>query len=56
MKIFLVNTRRTGEYYLPGGGIEVGERIEWALKREVKEETGIEFLCSRENGRSNNQA
>lgn len=30
-----------GGYTLPGGGLELGETIEEALIREVKEETGI---------------
>ncbi|PIR62417.1 MAG: NUDIX hydrolase [Candidatus Pacebacteria bacterium CG10_big_fil_rev_8_21_14_0_10_42_12] len=30
-------------YNFPGGGIELGENTEDALKREVKEETGIEI-------------
>lgn len=41
--ILLVSTRHTGKYHLPGGGIEPGERMEEALKREVREETGIEI-------------
>jgi 8-oxo-dGTP pyrophosphatase MutT (NUDIX family) len=41
-KLLLVKMRATGKYHLPGGGIEVGERIEAALKREIREETGIE--------------
>jgi 8-oxo-dGTP pyrophosphatase MutT (NUDIX family) len=41
-KVLLIRSRHGGRYYLPGGGIEVGERIEDALKREVREETGIE--------------
>ncbi|MBN2256857.1 MAG: NUDIX domain-containing protein [Anaerolineaceae bacterium] len=42
-KVLLVNTSHTGTYSLPGGGIEPGERIEDALRREVREETGIEI-------------
>ncbi len=41
-KALLLNTVHTGTYSLPGGGIEIGESIENALKRELKEETGIE--------------
>ncbi len=39
----LLNTTHTGTYSLPGGGIEIGEAIEDALKREVREETGLEI-------------
>lgn len=42
-KVLLLNTVHTGTYSLPGGGIEIGETIETALKREVLEETGIEI-------------
>jgi len=31
----------TGKYHLPGGGINIGERMEETLKRETREETGI---------------
>ncbi len=42
-----------GSFTVPGGHIELGERIEDALKREIKEETGlnifeIEFICVQE--------
>jgi 8-oxo-dGTP pyrophosphatase MutT (NUDIX family) len=41
-KVLLVKTRSTGNYDFPGGGIDIGEPIEIALKREVWEEAGIE--------------
>jgi len=42
-KILLIKKSRgpyKGKYDLPGGGIEYGEKIEDALKREIREETG----------------
>lgn len=42
-KLLLLRMRHTGKYHLPGGGIEIGERIEATLKRETREETGIEI-------------
>jgi len=41
--VLLLNTTHTGTYSLPGGGIEIGESIEEALKREVREETSLEI-------------
>jgi ADP-ribose pyrophosphatase YjhB (NUDIX family) len=42
--ILVVRHRKDGEMYhlLPGGGVEIGETVAAALRREVLEETGIE--------------
>jgi 8-oxo-dGTP pyrophosphatase MutT (NUDIX family) len=42
-KLLLLKMRHTGKYHLPGGGINIGERMEETLKREAREETGIEI-------------
>lgn len=42
-KILMTVVRSTGRYSLPGGGIEIGELMEAALKREMMEECGIEI-------------
>ena len=53
-KLFLMRTHKwKGKYVLPGGHIELGERMVEALKREVKEETNLdiydlEFVCFQE--------
>ncbi|VVB61761.1 ADP-ribose pyrophosphatase [uncultured archaeon] len=53
-KIFLMKSHKwAGKFVVPGGHIELGERAEDALRREIKEETGldisdIEFICIQE--------
>ncbi len=53
-KLFLMKSHKwKGQYCLPGGHIELGERIVDAVKREVKEETNLdiydlEFICFQE--------
>jgi colanic acid biosynthesis protein WcaH len=40
------NPPAKGEWWLPGGRIRKGESLERALRREVKEETGLEVTSS----------
>jgi nucleoside triphosphatase len=53
-KLFLMSSHKwRGQWVVPGGHIELGERMEDALRREVKEETNldirdIEFVCFQE--------
>ena len=53
-KIFLMKSHKwKNKYVIPGGHVELGEKIEDALKREVKEETGLDvfnvvFICFQE--------
>jgi nucleoside triphosphatase len=53
-KLLLVKSHKwKGKYVIPGGRIEVGERMEDALRREIREETGlqihdIKFICYHE--------
>lgn len=44
-KIFLMTSPKwKGKYVIPGGHIELGETIEQALKREIKEETNLDIF------------
>lgn len=53
-KIFLMRSHKwRGKFVIPGGHIELGEKIEDALQREIREETGLgihnlEFICVQE--------
>ncbi len=43
--VFLMKSHKwKGKYVIPGGHIELGEKIEDALKREMKEETGLNIF------------
>ena len=39
--LLLARGRHTGRYALPGGGANVGETLQAALEREIREEVGI---------------
>ena len=45
--VLLVYGKTARHYYSPGGAIHLGERIEDAIKRELFEETGVEFQVDR---------
>jgi ADP-ribose pyrophosphatase YjhB (NUDIX family) len=46
-QVLLMRMCHSGKYHPPGGGVQVGERIKDALKREVREETGIQVKVER---------
>jgi len=53
-KVLLLENKSSGKYWFPGGGIEIGEKIEEGLRREIREETGLEvkikkLLLAKEN-------
>lgn len=46
-RILMVRNKSNGKLFFPGGGVNVGETMTDALKREVREETGISIDVGR---------
>ncbi len=50
-RVAVINVKRHGYYKIPGGGIEDGDNIESAAKREAREEAGCDCNIVQELGR-----
>jgi mutator protein MutT len=46
-KVVTMRNKSNSKIWFPGGGIEIGEKMEDALKREVKEEAGLEITVGK---------
>ena len=46
-QVLLCRRRDIGWWNLPGGGMELGETVDEALQREIREETGLEVQVGR---------
>ena len=60
-EICMLKSMKYGYFQMPGGGVELGENLEEALKREAREETGFEifeikplgYFCEHREGAQN---
>lgn len=55
-RVLLIRRRDNGDWEPPGGVLELGETIEDGLRREVREETGLEIEPQRLTGVYKNMA
>lgn len=46
-KIVTLTNKSNGKFWFPGGGVEVGEKIEDGLRREITEETGLDVIVKK---------
>ena len=50
-KVLLVRHTYTKGLYLPGGGVEHGETVQDTMRKELREEAGLELIEAAEQGR-----
>lgn len=41
-EVLLVKMKQSGKFFFPGGAVDVGEPMEDAVRREIREEAGVE--------------
>lgn len=41
-EVLLVKMKQSGKFFFPGGAVDVGEPMEEAVRREIREEAGVE--------------
>lgn len=46
-KIVTLTNKSNGKLWFPGGGVEIGEKVEEGLRREIAEETGLDVVIKK---------